>query len=415
MNMRNINPKLQIPNPKQYQNSNSKIYYKFLDLVIGICLVLSVSILGFPQSGFGQSFFSMRGFGEEVLYTDAVSGSLGGLVSLSRENPAYPITLNKTSFYANVLSGFVYGQDSTAKRMIYDIRPIMVQGKIPLPYQSRFGLKISEIFNQNFNIYSDSLLFSGYWTRRHIIGKGGIYQLGANLSKSFFNNKLSIGGEYLRLFGQGLEQWYFEVLNGNYITLDSVVNAYSAHHLKFGISSDISFIKFALSAEDFLPGLINCKVMSHNSIVDSVVGLKFDMPYGIGLGIIVDKLPQTKFYLDIFYRNWSKATINNLPISYVQNSTKISLGVEHWLTDYSSIRVGLRYYTTYLLDHTNTQIKEIALTGGSSFMIPKFGYLDYSLEIIQRNGKETKETIGRLNLSLSYEEIWKKRTRRWGY
>jgi hypothetical protein len=179
----------------KYQNEKSKLKKNSLYYI----LIIFFCILSF---GYSQSFFSMRGFGEEILATDAVSSSLGGLVSLSRENPSYPIALNKTSFYANVLSGFVYGQQGTAKRMIYDIRPIRVQGKIPLPFESRIGLKISEMFNQNFNIYSDSLLFSGYWTRRHIIGKGGIYQLGANLSKSFFNNKFSLGAEYLRLFGQ---------------------------------------------------------------------------------------------------------------------------------------------------------------------------------------------------------------------
>jgi hypothetical protein len=362
-----------------------------------------------------QSFFAMRGFGEEILFSDANASGLGGLVNLSRENPSFPLDLNKTSFYANVLSGFVYGKQGTSSRMIYDIRPLMVEGKIPLPYQFRIGLKLSEMFNQNFDIYSDSLQFSGYWTRRHIIGKGGIYRLGGNIGKTLFNQKLSCGVEYSKLFGQGLEQWYFDVLDGNYLTLDSVITAYSAHNLRFGITADVASLTLGITVEDILPGIINSRVMSHNSIVDSVSGLKFDLPYGIGFGVIVDKLPQTKFYLDFLYKNWSNTKIANAPVTKFQNSTKYSLAVEHWLTDYRPLRIGLRYYSSYLLDHTNSQIKEYALTGGSSVVIPKFGYFDYSLEIIQRNGTEVKETIGRINFSLSFEEIWKKRTRRWGY
>jgi len=367
------------------------------------------------KSMFGQSFFSMKGFGEEILWTDASASGLGGLVSLSRENPAFPIVLNKTSFYATVLTGFVYGQQGNSSRMIYDIRPLDINGKIPLPLKFRVGLKLSEIFNQNFDIYSDSIPFSGYWTRRHIIGRGGIYRLGVNVGKSFFNEKLAFGLEYSKLFGQGLEQWYFEVLNGNYITLDTVTTSYSAHSLRFGVNTNLSFVTLGIITEDILPGIINSKVISHNTIVDSTTDLKFNLPYSIGFGLGFDKLSRTNFYLDVLYKNWSKTKIADSLTSKFNNSMKYSLAVEHWLADYHPLRVGLRYYTSYLSDRSGWQIKEYALSCGSSVPIPKFGYFDYSLEMIKRQGKEVKETIARINFSLSFEEVWKKRTRRWGY
>lgn len=139
------------------------------------------------------------------------------------------------------------------------------------------------------------------------------------------------------------------------------------------------------------------------------------MPYGIGFGLLIDKLPKTKFFFDLLYKDWSKTKLADTVVSGFKNSMKYSLAMEHWLTDYYPLRVGLRYYSSYLQDHFDNQIKEYALTCGSSVPIPKFGYFDYSLEIIRRQGKELKETIGRLNFSLSFEEAWKKRVRHWGY
>jgi len=366
-------------------------------------------------SCFGQSFFSMKGFGEEILYTDANSAALAGLVGLSRENPAFPIALTKTNFSGTVLSNFVYGQENSKSRMIYDIRPLVIDGKIPLPYNFRIGMNLRERFNQNFDIYSDSIPFSGYWTRRQIIGKGGIYGLSFNAGKSFPKQKISLGFEYSRLLGQAVERWYFDIINGNYRTEDSITTNYSAHNLRFGICSEISFITLGIFGEDILPGKISSKVVSHGAVVDSVDGLKFNLPYSLGIGLAVNKFERTKLYFDVFYRAWDKTTIADTAVSRFSNSMKYSIAAEHWLTDYYPLRVGLRYYSLYLTDHLGLQIKEYALTCGSSMPIPKFGYFDYSLEIIQRQGKEIKETIGRINFSLSFEEAWKKRTRRWGY
>jgi hypothetical protein len=375
-------------------------------------LLISLLITAFSING--QSFFSMRGFGEQLLYTDAYSSSLGGLVSLGRENPAFPMVLEKTSFYASVTPDFVIGQENRASRIIYDIRPISVDGKIPLPYGFRAGLKLSEQFNQNFNIYSDSTQFSNYWIRRHIIGQGGIYRLAGGVGKSFFNRKLTLGFEYSKLLGQSMERWYFEVMNGNYITQDTINTNYSGNSIRFGAITNISFVTIGLSAENILPGRINSNIISHGTIVDSVRGLKYTAPYNVGLGIVIDKLSRTKLFLDLYYENWSSIKLADTLVSGFKNSLKYSIGAEHWLNDNYPLRIGFRYYQTYLEDHYGKQVYEYALTGGSSVKIPKFGFFDYSLEIIRRQGRGLKETIGRINFSISFDEAWKKRTRRWG-
>ncbi|MBS4015241.1 MAG: hypothetical protein KGZ86_02265 [Candidatus Latescibacteria bacterium] len=364
---------------------------------------------------FGQSFFSMKGFGEEILFTDGYAAGLGGLTSLSNENPAFPLILNKTEFRATVLGNFVYGQQAGQARMAQSIRPLTVNGKFPLPYKFSFGFRLSELFNQNFDVYSDSIQVANYWTRRHIIGKGGIYGLSAQVGKHLFDDKLSFGFEYTKIIGQELEQWNFEVFQGSYLTSDTVEILYSAHRLGAGLVTHLSYFTIGLRFEDFLPGTIDQKVISHNSIVDSASGIKLNLPNSIGLGLSFDKITQTILYADLFYRNWSTTTLNDTVITQYVNSMKISLGAEYYLKENLPLRLGIRYYQSYLADITGKNITEYAFTMGSRIPIVNFGGFDYSLELIQRQGRELKETIARLNFSLAYEEAWKKRTRRWGY
>ncbi len=378
-----------------------------LDTIIVFALLTTVCV-------YSQSFFSMRGLGEQIIYTDAISSSLGGLVSLGRENPSFPISLDKTTFYASILPSLVLGSENGSNRGTYDIRPLSVDGKIPLPYGFRVGLKLSEQFNQNFNIYSDSTQFSNYWVRRHIVGQGGIYRITGGIGKSVFDDHLTLGFEYSKLLGQSMERWFFEVMNGNYLTIDTINTNYSGNSIRFGATSKISFLTLGIMAENILPVMINSNVVTHGIVIDSVKGLKFTAPYNIGCGVAIDKFFKTTLFLDVFYENWSNTKLADTLSTGYKNSMKFSIGAEHWLNDNYPVRVGLRYYQTYLSDHTGKQINEVALTCGSSVKIPKFGFLDYSLEILQRQGKDLKETIARLNFSLSYDEAWKKRTRRWG-
>ncbi|MCX7785232.1 MAG: hypothetical protein N2201_03250 [candidate division WOR-3 bacterium] len=359
-----------------------------------------------------QSFFSMRGFGEEILCTDAYANSLGGIISISRENPAQPIVLNKTNFYASLSNNIVFGKENNWQRTLYDFRPIMVEGKVPLPKRFRIGLKLAESFNQNFNIYSESIPIAGYWAQRHIIGQGGIYRITLNSAKTFTKPNLSLGIDYSYLIGQEIEHWIFEIAAGNYITRDTIITNYSAQSLRFGILSDWSFLTVGFHIEDILPGTIKDHTKSHGTSAETT--FMFNLPYALGCGLSYNKLQNTDFYIDFLYKNWRKAQIKENYVSTFQNSMKYSFGVEHWLSANHPLRLGLKYYQSYLLDHTNYQIKEYGLTCGSSILIPKFGGFDYSLELFLRQGKKVKETIVRLNLSLSYEETWKKRTRRWG-
>ncbi len=401
--------------PQKNLTSEKRINYTFVFRILKhLCLVSSL-YLGTLIFGivYAQSFFSMRGFGEEILCADAYANSLASIISLSRENPAYPLSLNKTNFFATVSNNLVIVKGNMWQRAIYEIRPSAIEGKIPLPYKFRIGLKLKENYNQNFDVYSESIPLAGYWARRHIIGQGGIYQVAINGAKTFLNNNLSLGINYSRIFGQGLEHWIFEITEENYITRETIITNYSARSLRFGLLSQISAITLGLHFEDILPGKIQEQIKSYAATAET--SFMFNLPFSFGLGLSFNQLQNTAFYFDFFYKNWKKAQIKNNYVANFRNSMKYSVAIEHWLTANHPLRFGVRYNKSYLLDHTTYQIKEYGLTMGSRLPIPKFGTFDYSLELFSRQGRILKETVSRLNFSLAYEEVWKKRTRRWGY
>ncbi|MEO0091795.1 MAG: hypothetical protein ABIK61_03690 [candidate division WOR-3 bacterium] len=362
---------------------------------------------------YGQSFFAMRGFGEEILCPDVHANGLGGVISISRENPSFPISLNRTNFYASLSNNIVFAKENNWERTIYDIRPITIEGKIPLPRKLRVGLKLTEAFNQNFNVYSESIILAGYWAQRHIIGQGGIYRITLNCAKTFLKPDLSLGIDYSYLIGQEIENWIFEIAGEDYITRDTIITNYSAQSLRFGALTNLSFLTLGFHIEDIFPGKIKDQIKSHGTYAETT--FMFNLPYAIGFGFSINKFQKTTLFCDFLYKNWKKAKIKDNYVSNFRNSMKYSVGIEHWLTDNHPLRFGLRYYNSYLLDHTNYQIKEYGLTCGSRIPIPKFGSFDYSLELFSRHGRKLTETVVRLNFSLSYEESWKKRTRRWGY
>ena len=108
-------------------------------LVFALCSVTSIAS--------GQSFFSSRGFGEEITNSDAASGALGGLFTASSRNPAYPVGTPKTNFTASALVLGNYATDGANQRVLGDVRPNFLRVRVPLPVGLRLNLGLSEWFN----------------------------------------------------------------------------------------------------------------------------------------------------------------------------------------------------------------------------------------------------------------------------
>lgn len=359
-----------------------------------------------------QSFFSMRGLGEEIINTDAVMTSLGSAITLSYQNPGYPVLKENMIFEAGIIGSGVLGKESNHQRFLADARPNYLRGIFALPLGFGFGLGLSERFNQNFDIYSDTFTNPGY--QRHIVGYGGIYNFGVSLAKSFFQHA-SLGFEYNRDFGRAQESWFFEALPASNTTTDTVTNIYRGDVLKFGLGASIWHFTLGALYEYDLPIYIDSKVLSHGVISDSISGLKFKLPPRIGFGLSFIPINQLFICLDYFYRNSQAIKIGDSTNAIYRNSSKYSLGLAYKLSEKYTLRLGYRNYDWYLTEASNQPIKEQAVTLGSGLPIPKFGSLDIALELINRKGGSLTENIFRLNLTLHYEEAWEKRKRHWGY
>ena len=378
-----------------------------------LLILLAIIIFSLLQA---QSFFSMRGLGEEIINTDALTTSLGSSNSLSYQNPSYPIKKDNTIFEAALIGSGIYGKDASNQRFISNVRPNYLKGIFVLPLGFGIGLGLSERFNQNFDVFSDSQF--GY--QRHIVGYGGIYSVGLGISRSFYEH-VGLGFEYNRNFGDAQERWFFESSIGTNINTDTVATNYRGDLLKFGLSANIWKLNLGVLYEKDFPIYINSRVLSHGVITDSIENLEFRFPAKIGLGLSFEAMPKLTFYLDYFHRNNPfRQTSGALPPESIvniiyRNTDKYSLGIEYKLNEKHSLRVGYRYYNWYFVDRSNKTINEQAITLGSGIPIPRFGSFNFALELINRKGGSLTENICRLNLTLHYEEAWKIRKRRWGY
>lgn len=362
-------------------------------------------------TAYAQSFFSIRGLGEEIINTDAVMTSLGSTISLSYQNPSYPLLKENMIFQAGIMGSGVYATQSKNHRFIADARPNYLKALFALPFDFGLGLGLSERFNQNFNIYSDTTL-RGY--QRQIIGYGGIYSFEVRVAKSFYKH-IGLGFEYNRHFGSGYEQWFFQALPSITITTDTIATKYRGDGLKFGIYANLRNFNLGAIYEKDLPIYIDSRVLSHGAVTDSVSGLKFELPPRIGFGLSFNLMNDFTICLDYFYRNSQAAKINDSTRAIYHNSNKYSIGLVYNRFEQHPMRIGYRYYDWYFADHTDKIINEQAITLGSGIPIPKFGSLELALELINRRGSSLTENICRLNFTLHYEEAWKIRKRRWGY
>jgi hypothetical protein len=352
----------------------------------------------------------MRGLGEEIINTDAVMTALGSAIALSYQNPSFPLLKENMVFQAGIIGSAAYAKEANNHRLIADARPNYLKALFALPLDFGLGLGLAERFNQNFNIYSETT--RGY--QRQVVGYGGIYSFGVSVAKSFYKH-IGFGLEYNRNFGNSQERWLFQALPQVTITTDTIVTNYRGDLLKFGICANFRDFNFGAIYEKVLPIYIDSRVIAHGVITDSVNGLKFQLPPRIGFGLSFKPINDLILCLDYFYRNSKDIKINDSTFAIYRNSNKYSIGLVYNHFDQHPLRIGYRYYDWYFADHNNKLINEQAITFGSSIFIPKFGSFDLALELIHRQGSSLTENIGRLNLTLHYEEAWKIRKRRWGY
>ena len=385
-------------------------------LAFGLWLLASALC---PPS-FAQSFFNSNALGEVTPAGEARIAGLGDPSALSTLNPGIFVSLNQTSFHVSAVGAAILGIDSGNTRLLRDVRPAAFNVATPLPFQTRLFGGISQKFDQDFDVWSESLADTAY--RRHIVGRGGIYALHAGLAKSLFD-KVSIGAEYDHVLGGSRENWRFESEQGGATSTDTIEVDYVGNTLKVGGSFQSRVFSLAGYYEPPLNLSARRYKHVHGVINDTTRIYDISLPQSFSVATALSPTRRIGFDIGITLYPWHDATItqsDSVSSLGLKNVWRGSIGAEYDLDSLHPVRVGYSQQTWYYdataqLTAAGYPITEHGISFGTSVPIPTFGSLDVSGEVLYRSSSALKEVAGRLMLTLSYSEAWTKRARHWGY
>lgn len=361
----------------------------------------------------GQSFFNPNGLGELTLPADARYIALGNPVALTPANPGNYLDLNQTSIRLSVTGTGLIARQHSYERALGTVRPAGAYAAVPLPTRTRLLLSIDTRFNQDFDIWSESLADTA--TRFHIVSRGGIYSLSFGISQSLLN-RLCLGAQFQQLLGGSRENWHYWA--EGIVATDTIEIDYTARNLRVGAAGRLN--RLTVAGYYDLPLVLNAtRVLHlHGVATDSLRHYRFHLPACFDLGLTAGPFGKTRFSTGIKICNWAEATINGQPAGYL-DVWRAAFGIEHELFAGYPLRFGFSNGSWYTAAAADSRISESGVHFGIGIPLPKFGSLDIAGEVSLRRGKTQvgflSETAGRLHLTLAYEEAWKRRTRRWGY
>lgn len=376
---------------------------------------ITIALALFITLTFAQSFFNLQGLGELTPPGDAHIVATGNPFALSVANPGIFIDLSQTSMKISLSAIGVSGKQNNMTRALGSVKPSAFYGAVPLPTRTRILLGVDSRFNQDFDVWSESISDTTY--RYHIIGRGGIYSLNLGLAQSFLNH-LCLGAQFHQLIGGSRENWHFCTPEGS-IATETIEIDYSARSLRLGASARYSIFTIATGYDLPINLTARRSKLIHGVTADSLQTYRIKLPSVLTFGFSAGPYRQTRASLGCELRPWSGAKINDTNCQY-RNTWRGSIGVEYEPFPEHPVRLGYSYNNWYCdTKSTGKPITESGIHLGTGIPIPKFGALDIAGEIIFRSGQTPSgilsETAGRLTFTLAYQETWAKRTRRWGY
>ncbi len=376
-------------------------------------LLVSLTLCGWVLS---QSFFNTQGLGELSSPADAAVVGMGGTAALSYLNPGFNIDLSRARFTGTTVGAGAIGSIGDDSRLIGTARPAGFHTAVPLPFGTHLLLNLTERFNQDFDVWTESTPGRSY--RHHVVSRGGIYGAGAGLAWSL-PGRTCVGIEYTRLLGTARENWSLELSGGNYASTDTIEVGYSANAFKAGASVDVGRVRIGAAWQSGIDLVAQSTRHVHGIIEDSIATYAIALPHMAVLGVGVHATNRLDLNAGFEYRPWSSITVDGAGGETWQDAWRASAGAGIGLPRDYVLRVGYSYQDFYFRTATDNfgglkTVSEHRLHLGTSIPIPKFGSLDIAAEIARRGNGHLTETAGRLLLSLSYHEGWLKRTRRWG-
>lgn len=276
---------------------------------------------------------------------------------------------------------FSLGIENKERRMVFNFQPEEWYLFIPFLKTYQIGLKIDEYLNQEYDIYYQPKNFKkeGYFW--HIKSKGGIYNLGLILAKSF--NNLLLFGEGNFNLGNNLEIFAIEK-SKDIFACETIAYDYTGRNFKTG---------FILKLEKF----------------------SFGFQTGF-LKEIKEKKRLKRYYL--------KPDFNLLLTNYLKENFQISAGY-YYQGDtlifplkntlfFSANFFFLNRINTVNIGFSPNRIKIVHLGLLSEIIIKNYGSFYPELLVDYCQKENLSEFIFTFRFNILFEEFWKRRIRRWG-
>ncbi|GEM_PF-2255031 len=351
-----------------------------------------ISILSFillAKVGFAYSLFNTRGLG--MYYPPAEFQKI-----FSRA---------KTRMDVGFVLEYNYATNNTAVRDMLMFRPQRITFFTPLPWKFGLSLNICERYNLDFSVRSDSTSSGDYTLIRAITGRGGVAGFRVALDKTIFNI-IYLGGGYERYFGGAWERWDSEIIELKEKTVDSLLyhfrgnGAWAMAGVNIGTFQLRGFYNHSFDLN------IDTEVQTSRdtSLLDSA---SYQPPAEFG-GILTYRARDYSLGLSYIQQTGGNAG----RLEFVPGRI-VELGGGYKFDNFS-INAKAGWHQWYVRTNDNQAISDIYLGFGTRIPLKQYGVALLNLTGGYRTGGELSEYHAELNLGIEFNELWKKRERKWG-
>lgn len=287
----------------------------------------------------------------------------------------------KTKIFFSLSNYFLFGMENKEKRMIFKLQPEEFYLFIPFLKTYQIGLKIDEYLNQEYDIYYQSENFKkeGYFW--HVGSKGGIYNFGLVLTKSF--NNLLLFGEGNFNLGNNLEIFAVEK-DKNIFACETISYDYTGRNFKTGLI--LKSRKFSLG---FQTGFLK-EIKRKESFK------KYYLKPDFNLFLTIYLKDDFQLTADYFFQ---KETL----LFPLKNPFSLSFKF-FFLNRMNMVNIGF----------SPSKIKKIHLGFLSEIVIKDYGNFYPELLIGYHQKENLSEILFTFKFNILFEEFWKRRIRRWG-
>ncbi|MFC1724503.1 OmpP1/FadL family transporter [candidate division KSB1 bacterium] len=385
-----------------------------------ILLILLVFLLVYP--GFGQSIYSIPGFGELNYNNNVRVKGMGGLgisveddISISAFNPASIISLKNTSIFIGGIHSRSVSKYQSADFGMSFTRFTGLGFGVRAADNFAFSLSINPFSNLNYALK----LKEANGATKSLSGDGGINLF--SFSGAYkMRNIITIGASVNYYFGNIDEKYRIDFLDNSFLNTErSVYSSMKGASFSGGIILKLSEkLNFGFT---FKPSVTLNGEQGIRFFEDSVgyqSNFKFKLPSSYGFGLFSKLNRKISVNIDLYKNLYKDSKIDGSPVQYFNDSNHFGLGFEYIDSDDPTdplkrriaYRVGLNMGNFYINDLNNNKVNEFLITTGMGipFMEGK-GRIDMAFQFGKRGNTSLnpgQDLMFKFFISIAGGEKW---------